>query len=101
MELPDEPSSVQMNRRRAEVLGCMPLLKMPWRAPDKLGGVAPAVLLPNLPSLSDADLKAHLYGQPLFPRSGRPWAPVGAQRRTQRGGPMRTSATVSSSSFSK
>ena len=64
----------------------MPLLKMPWRAPDKLGGVAPAVLLPNLPSLSDADLKAHLYGQPLFPRSGRPWAPVGAQRRTQRGG---------------
>ena len=59
----------------------MPLLKMPWRAPDKLGGVAPAVLLPNLPSLSDADLKAHLS---LWTASISPlWSALGAGRRPE------------------
>lgn len=47
------------NRVRVELYRSLPLLAVPYRAPNQRGK-RPMLLLPDVPSLSDAELKAHL-----------------------------------------
>ena len=55
----EAPEELQPSQLRAQIFGRLPLLKIPWRATGQ-SGRAPALLLPNVPSVSDEDLAAYL-----------------------------------------
>ena len=59
-----QPSTSNRSRVALSLLTMLPVMKLPFRSSGQ-AGEAPAVLVPNVPSITAEDLPAHLY--PMLP----------------------------------